>query len=180
MNRWAIIGCPCRDKMLHSVARRGGNSSLKSNPFSDPGYRHIAARFRVHPEHAYYCTRNPREVLEKNGEDVSGFSTLYDSLDKGEVWPMLTNRPTELTAPETREDAPRCSDPEEWVDLHGDVLYRFALLRLRDPELAADAVQDTLLDALRGRDTFSGRSSERWLRLTKHLCSSLVTSLPVI
>ena len=56
------------------------------------------------------------------------------------------------------------SDPERWVDRHGDALYRFALLRLREPDLAADVVQETFLDALKGRAGFSGRSSERtWL-----------------
>ncbi len=54
--------------------------------------------------------------------------------------------------------------PEGWVDRHGDCLYRYALLRLRSPDLAADAVQETFLDALRGRAAFAGRSTERtWL-----------------
>lgn len=54
--------------------------------------------------------------------------------------------------------------PEAWVDRHGDGLYRYALLRLRSPDLAADAVQETFLEALRVRETFLGRSSERtWL-----------------
>jgi RNA polymerase sigma-70 factor, ECF subfamily len=56
------------------------------------------------------------------------------------------------------------ADPEAWVDRHGDSLYRYALLRLRTPELAADVVQETFLEALRARGTFAGRSSERtWL-----------------
>ncbi|HEV3163968.1 MAG TPA: sigma-70 family RNA polymerase sigma factor [Isosphaeraceae bacterium] len=56
------------------------------------------------------------------------------------------------------------ADPEGWVDRHGDGLYRYALLRLRAPDLAADVVQDTFLEALRSRDSFAGRSSERtWL-----------------
>jgi RNA polymerase sigma-70 factor (ECF subfamily) len=56
------------------------------------------------------------------------------------------------------------TDPALWVDTHGDYLYRFALLRFGDPDAAADLVQDTLLSALRTRDSFSGRSSERtWL-----------------
>jgi RNA polymerase sigma-70 factor (ECF subfamily) len=56
------------------------------------------------------------------------------------------------------------SDPEGWVDRHGEVLYRYALLRVRSPELAADIVQDTFLEALRARGSFAGRSSERtWL-----------------
>ena len=56
------------------------------------------------------------------------------------------------------------TDPEDWVDRHGDSLYRYALLRLRSPDLAADVVQETFLDALRARSAFAGHSSERtWL-----------------
>lgn len=56
------------------------------------------------------------------------------------------------------------ADPERWVDRHGDGLYRYALLRLRSPDLAADAVQETFMEALRCRAAYAGRSSERtWL-----------------
>jgi RNA polymerase sigma-70 factor (ECF subfamily) len=55
-------------------------------------------------------------------------------------------------------------DPGTWVEVHGDSLYRFALLRLRDPKLAEEIVQETLLAALQSRDRFLGQSSERsWL-----------------
>jgi RNA polymerase sigma-70 factor (ECF subfamily) len=54
--------------------------------------------------------------------------------------------------------------PETWVDQHGDALYRFAVARVSDPELAADLVQETFLEALRGRASFQGKSSPRtWL-----------------
>jgi RNA polymerase sigma-70 factor, ECF subfamily len=54
--------------------------------------------------------------------------------------------------------------PEGWLDRHGDCLYRYALVRLRAPELAADLVQETFLEAFRTRSAFAGRSSERtWL-----------------
>jgi RNA polymerase sigma-70 factor (TIGR02943 family) len=56
------------------------------------------------------------------------------------------------------------TDPEEWVDRYGDGLYRYALLRLRSRDLAADVVQETFLEALRARESFAGRSSEwTWL-----------------
>jgi len=56
------------------------------------------------------------------------------------------------------------SDPARWVDAHGDALFRFALIRVRDRPLAEDLVQETLLAAFQGREGFSGRSSERtWL-----------------
>jgi len=56
------------------------------------------------------------------------------------------------------------AEPEGWVDRHGDVLYRYALLRLRSPELAADVVQETFLEGLGACGSFAGRSTERtWL-----------------
>jgi RNA polymerase sigma-70 factor (ECF subfamily) len=58
----------------------------------------------------------------------------------------------------------QATDAERWVDQHGDCLYRYALLRLRAPDLAADVVQETFLEALEALDSFAGRSSERtWL-----------------
>jgi len=55
-------------------------------------------------------------------------------------------------------------DPNLWVDEHGDALYRFALLRVKDPGVAEDLVQETLFSALKGIDRFKGGSSLRtWL-----------------
>ena len=52
-------------------------------------------------------------------------------------------------------------DPEGWVDRHGDGLYRYALLRLRTPDRAADVVQETFLEALRAANRSRGeRASE--------------------
>ncbi len=43
-------------------------------------------------------------------------------------------------------------------------LHRFALLKLRDDELAKDAVQDTLVAALENRASFAGKSTlKTWL-----------------
>lgn len=51
-----------------------------------------------------------------------------------------------------------------WVDQHGDFLFRFALLRVRDENIAEDLVQDTFLSALKAFNKFKGNSSERtWL-----------------
>lgn len=56
------------------------------------------------------------------------------------------------------------ADATRWVDDHGDCLYRFALMRVKKPEIAEDLVQDSLLAAVRTVENFSGRSSERtWL-----------------
>jgi len=58
----------------------------------------------------------------------------------------------------------QATDAECWVDQHGDCLYRYALLRLRAPDLAADVVQETFLEALGSLASFAGRSSVRtWL-----------------
>jgi RNA polymerase sigma-70 factor (TIGR02943 family) len=55
-------------------------------------------------------------------------------------------------------------DPEQWVDRYGDLLYRYALLRVRRPEVAADLVQETFVEAWQARASFAGRSSEAtWL-----------------
>jgi len=55
-------------------------------------------------------------------------------------------------------------NPECWVDDHGDCLYRYALLRVRRPEVAEDLVQETLYAAVRTYGNFQGKSSERsWL-----------------
>src|ERR1044072_3112295 len=60
--------------------------------------------------------------------------------------------------------SPRLSDPERWVDEHGDYLFKYALARLRDPAKAEDAVQETFLAALKGGKSFQGRSAEKsWL-----------------
>ncbi len=64
-------------------------------------------------------------------------------------------------------------DPERWLTDHGDVLYRFALLRVKRSATAEDLVQETLLAALRGADRFRGGSTERtWLlSILKHKIS---------
>jgi len=59
---------------------------------------------------------------------------------------------------------------ESWLNEHGDYLYRFALSRLHDAEIATDMVQEALLAAWRGKDRFKGDSSLRtWLvSILKH------------
>ncbi len=55
-------------------------------------------------------------------------------------------------------------DPNEWVDQHGDFLYRLALSRLRNSEAAEVAVQETFVAGLRAAEQFAGKGSERaWL-----------------
>lgn len=60
--------------------------------------------------------------------------------------------------------------PENWVNEYGDALYSFALIRVRNPAVAEDLVQETFLAALKARETFAGQSSEKtWLTgILKH------------
>src|SRR5688572_2814348 len=77
---------------------------------------------------------------------------------------------------ETDESAPAAPnvswniDPTKWVDEHGDYLFRYAIVRLRDETLAEDIVQETLLAAIQSLASYSGKSAERtWLTgILKH------------
>lgn len=65
-------------------------------------------------------------------------------------------------------DAPNRDDPmpspEEWVDLYGNYMYRYALARLSDPEIAQDMVQEALVAAIHAFKRFEGKSSiKTWL-----------------
>jgi RNA polymerase sigma-70 factor (ECF subfamily) len=68
-----------------------------------------------------------------------------------------------MSTPETI--GPRAKlDVTRWVDEHADVLFRYALQRVRHQDIAEDLVQETFVAALRTCDKFDGRSSERtWL-----------------
>ena len=60
-------------------------------------------------------------------------------------------------------DADRMN-PETWPDAHGDMLYRYALMKIRNPTIAEDLVQETFLAAIKGIKGFAGRSSiQTWL-----------------
>jgi len=53
------------------------------------------------------------------------------------------------SATDAARQSPRSVNPDSWVDQHGDFLYRYALLRVRHPEVAEDLVQETLFAAVR-------------------------------
>ena len=54
--------------------------------------------------------------------------------------------------------------PENWLNDYGDILYRFALTRVRSEATAEDLVQETLLAGFLAFDKFSGSSTVRtWL-----------------
>jgi RNA polymerase sigma-70 factor (TIGR02943 family) len=54
--------------------------------------------------------------------------------------------------------------PERWLPDHGDYLYAYCLQRVNHQQIAEDLVQETLVAALKARDSFKGESSEAtWL-----------------
>ncbi len=56
------------------------------------------------------------------------------------------------------------SDSQQMIDAHGDALYRYALLRVRDPQVSEDLVQETFLAALEGTYRGTGEGAERrWM-----------------
>ncbi|MFP4348272.1 MAG: sigma-70 family RNA polymerase sigma factor [Thermodesulfobacteriota bacterium] len=77
----------------------------------------------------------------------------------------MTKSPSEPSPPEERTDS-----PETWVDLYGDALYRFALSRLKNGDLAEEMVQETFVAALHAYKNFKGRSAlKTWLMgILKH------------
>lgn len=61
------------------------------------------------------------------------------------------------------------SNIHDWLNEHGDYLYRFALARLRDTHLAEDVVQETFVAAIKS-NSFAQQSTPRtWLTgILKH------------
>jgi RNA polymerase sigma-70 factor (ECF subfamily) len=54
--------------------------------------------------------------------------------------------------------------PSKWLDLYGDYLYSYAVLKVGSASVAEDLVQDTFLSAIRAKGTFQGNSTEKtWL-----------------
>lgn len=55
-------------------------------------------------------------------------------------------------------------DPNNWIDLHSDYLFNYAITRVNDREIAKDLVQDTFFAGLKSMKNFKGEASERtWL-----------------
>jgi len=56
------------------------------------------------------------------------------------------------------------TESSDWLPAHGDYLFNLAVGQVRDPLVAEDLVQETFLAAIKARERFSGRSSDRtWL-----------------
>ena len=62
------------------------------------------------------------------------------------------------------EDVKHILDPHKWVERYGDYLFNYAVVRVNDTEKAEDLVQETFLSALKAKENFQGKSTERtWL-----------------
>ncbi|MGD2099039.1 MAG: sigma-70 family RNA polymerase sigma factor [Desulfobacterales bacterium] len=55
-------------------------------------------------------------------------------------------------------------NPQIWNDAYHETLFKYALARLRDADLAEESIQETFLAALQSRKRFRGLASEKtWL-----------------
>jgi RNA polymerase sigma-70 factor (ECF subfamily) len=55
-------------------------------------------------------------------------------------------------------------NPKIWVEAYHDSLFRYAIARLRDADLAEEKIQETFLAALKSSKNFKGLASEKtWL-----------------
>ncbi|MBN4062131.1 sigma-70 family RNA polymerase sigma factor [Bacteroidales bacterium AH-315-I05] len=56
------------------------------------------------------------------------------------------------------------SEPSQWVELYSDYLFVYAFARVHKKEVAEDLVQDTFVSAIKAKDSFQQKSTERtWL-----------------
>jgi RNA polymerase sigma-70 factor, ECF subfamily len=62
------------------------------------------------------------------------------------------------------------SSVEDWVDLYADDLFKYAYFRVNNKTKAEDLVQETFLAALKSKNNFSGKSSEKtwFIGILKH------------
>jgi RNA polymerase sigma-70 factor (ECF subfamily) len=71
---------------------------------------------------------------------------------------------TDVQSLKTKASSESLLNPERWIEEHGDALFGFAVLRVRNRTIAQDLVQETFLAAINAKSSFAGRSSERaWL-----------------
>lgn len=93
-----------------------------------------------------------------------GLAAIFSTCMADDATSTATESDSEKTS------AAGLSDPKQWVELHGDYLFRYALIRVRNTTVAEDLVQETLLAAFQARGRFAGSSSERsWLTgILKH------------
>ena len=69
-----------------------------------------------------------------------------------------------MSVNEDKSSNQNVGEPEDWLEEHGDSLFRYALTRVRNTDTAEELVQETLIAGWRNRDRFDGRSSvSTWL-----------------
>jgi RNA polymerase sigma-70 factor, ECF subfamily len=85
-------------------------------------------------------------------------------------YPLASMQSAETVAVQTSAKISMPVDPTTWVDEHGDYLFRYAVVRLRDEAVAEDCVQETFLSAIKAIDSYGGKSTEKtWLTgILKH------------
>lgn len=55
-------------------------------------------------------------------------------------------------------------DPNTWLDNYGSYLFKYAIHRVSDTQIAEDLVQETFLAGIKSKDNFKGKSTEKtWL-----------------
>jgi RNA polymerase sigma-70 factor (TIGR02943 family) len=55
-------------------------------------------------------------------------------------------------------------EPQKWVELYADMMYRYTLVRVKDTDIAEELVQSTFFAALKSQNSFAGKSTEKtWL-----------------
>ncbi|HLS11450.1 MAG TPA: sigma-70 family RNA polymerase sigma factor [Flavobacteriaceae bacterium] len=61
-------------------------------------------------------------------------------------------------------------EPDKWVKRYANYMYNYTIVRVNDHEIAQDIVSETFLAALRSKNNFKGKSTERtWLiAILKH------------
>ena len=69
-----------------------------------------------------------------------------------------------------RESTDQDNNPQNWLDEYGDYLFRYALIRVSEWDIAEDLVQETFLAALKNHANFDGKGGIRtWLTsILKH------------
>ena len=107
---------------------------------------------RYKPRHNFFC------VLTR--------SAVRSTIDLGPHANSVTQTMTtnKLPTDEKRISPDPIVDASEWLDEHGDALYRYARSRVGRRELAEDLVQETFLAAVESREPFRSESTVRtWL-----------------
>ncbi len=73
---------------------------------------------------------------------------------------MGVNQPVRVDEPNIRQSP----SAELWVEEYGDILFRYAKLRVKDRSTCEELVQETFLAALKGKENFQGQCEfSTWL-----------------